>query len=171
MPAVSPLRSWERLLRLLGRFLLGLGILYLFRTTAGPQWARKLFLQYARSANQLRDYPKWYNAPTHNCTTNIFQEINATRIPLANASRYDWRIMLPGKGDEMLYESLQHRDGRDALCSTQGASTHQRSGSPVPRGRFLSARAGRAGRVCELGNALAKLHKPHLQTGISSVQI
>jgi hypothetical protein len=105
MPAVSPLRSWERLLRLLGRFLLGLGILYLFRTTAGPQWARKLFLQYARSANQLRDYPKWYNAPTHNCTTNIFQEINATRIPLANASRYDWRIMLPGKGDEMLYES------------------------------------------------------------------
>jgi hypothetical protein len=105
MPAVSPLRSWERLLRLLGRFLLGLGILYLFRTTAGPQWARKLFLQYARSANQLRDHPKWYNALTHNCTTNIFQEINATRIPLANASRYDWRIMLPGKGDEMLYES------------------------------------------------------------------
>jgi hypothetical protein len=78
---------------------------YLLRTTAGPQWARALFLQYARTANQLRERPKWYNALTRNCTTNIFQEINATGTPLANASRYDWRILLPGKGDEMLYES------------------------------------------------------------------
>ena len=78
---------------------------YLFRTTAGPQWARELFLQYARSANQLHEHPKWYNALTRNCTTNIFQEVNATGTPLANASRYDWRIVLPGKGDEMLYES------------------------------------------------------------------
>jgi uncharacterized protein DUF4105 len=78
---------------------------YLFRTTAGPQWARELFLQYARSANQLHEQPKWYNALTRNCTTNIFQEVNATGTPLAHASRYDWRILLPGKGDEMLYES------------------------------------------------------------------
>lgn len=78
---------------------------YLYRTTAGPQWARALFLQYARGANQLRDNPEWYNALTRNCTTNIFKEVNATGTPLANASRYDWRILLNGKGDEMLYES------------------------------------------------------------------
>lgn len=78
---------------------------YLFRTIAGAQWARELFLQYAHSTNQLRDHPEWYNALTRNCTTNIFQEINATGTPLAHTSRYDWRILLPGKGDEMLYES------------------------------------------------------------------
>lgn len=78
---------------------------YLYRTTAGPVWARALFLQYARDANRLHQRPEWFNALTRNCTTNIFKEVNATGKPLANASSYDWRILLNGKGDEMLYES------------------------------------------------------------------
>ncbi len=78
---------------------------YLYRTIAGPAWTRALFLEYARGANRLHERPEWYNALTRNCTTNIFKEVNATGKPLANASRYDWRILLNGKGDEMLYES------------------------------------------------------------------
>ena len=76
---------------------------YLFRTTAGPEWSRKLFLEYLRQANQLRDHPKWYNAATDNCTTNIFTQMAATgRLP-AGSALYDWWILLNGRGPEILY--------------------------------------------------------------------
>ena len=75
---------------------------YLFRTNATPQQGRLVFLDYLRRASQLRDHPEWFNALTNNCTTNIF-------IHLANSrhdklSRWDWRILLNGHADEMLYQ-------------------------------------------------------------------
>jgi hypothetical protein len=75
---------------------------YLYHTTAGPVWARSLFLEYLRQVNELREKPQWYNALTSNCTTNIFVNVDA-----ADGSRHtpwDWRILLNGKGDEMEYE-------------------------------------------------------------------
>jgi Domain of unknown function (DUF4105) len=50
----------------------------------------------------MRDHPEWYNALTNNCTTNI-----ATHVAKARAgkdARWDWRILLNGKADEMMYE-------------------------------------------------------------------
>lgn len=76
---------------------------YLFRTTAGPTWARQLFLDYIRRANQLHDHPEWYNALTRNCTTRIFTSMAATGKLPAGSSLHDWRILLNGRGDEMLY--------------------------------------------------------------------
>ena len=76
---------------------------YLFHTTAGPQWARQLFLQFLEHANRLRNHPEWYNAVTRNCTTSIFSSMAASgRLPVGT-SLYDWRILLNGRGDEMLY--------------------------------------------------------------------
>jgi hypothetical protein len=76
---------------------------YLFHTTAGPAWTRQLFLQYLEHANRLRNHPEWYNALTRNCTTSIFSSMAATgRLP-AGTSLHDWRILLNGRGDEMLY--------------------------------------------------------------------
>lgn len=76
---------------------------YLYRTTAGPVWSRELFLQYVQQANQLRDHPQWYNALTRNCTTVIFHFMRLIG-PLPNGtSRFDWRILLNGRADEMLY--------------------------------------------------------------------
>jgi len=72
--------------------------LYLYRTTATPAFARALFLNYVGMANRLRDDPQWYNALTHNCTTEIFTLESMKTQP------YDWRILLNGKGDEMAYE-------------------------------------------------------------------
>jgi hypothetical protein len=75
---------------------------YLYHTTAGPVWARSLFLEYLHQVNELREKPQWYNALTSNCTTNIFVNVDA-----ADGSRHipwDWRILLNGKGDEMEYE-------------------------------------------------------------------
>ncbi len=76
---------------------------YLFHTTASPQWSRDLFLQYLRQANRLRDDPRWFNAITNNCTTSIFANMAATGHMPAGSSRYSWWVLLNGRAPEMLY--------------------------------------------------------------------
>jgi hypothetical protein len=73
--------------------------IYLYRTTIAPADARRRFLEYIRALNALREKPRWYNAITTNCTTSIReQHPQNERIP------WDWRILLNGKADEMMYE-------------------------------------------------------------------
>jgi hypothetical protein len=74
---------------------------YLFRTTIPPVLARKIFLDYLQRANQLHSNPEWYNAITNNCTTNI--AVSAAEAQ-DERTRLDWRILLNGKMDEMMYE-------------------------------------------------------------------
>jgi hypothetical protein len=75
--------------------------IYLYHTTVPQNRASERFLEYVRSLNALRAQPRWYNAITTNCTTSIrSQHPSKERIP------WDWRILLNGKGDELLY-----RDG------------------------------------------------------------
>jgi hypothetical protein len=73
---------------------------YLFRTTAPPELARKIFLLYLQRANSLHEKPEWYNAITNNCTTNI--AVSAAEARKRNTS-HNWRILLNGKLDEMMY--------------------------------------------------------------------
>jgi hypothetical protein len=73
--------------------------IYLYRTTISPAHARERFLEYIHSLNALRDKPRWYNAITTNCTTSI-----RTQHPPNERLPWDWRILLNGKGDELLYE-------------------------------------------------------------------
>lgn len=75
---------------------------YLFRTMATPQQGRMIFLDYARRAGQLREHPEWFNALINNCTTNLF--VHLANSAHGNVSRRDWRIVLNGHADEMLYE-------------------------------------------------------------------
>lgn len=72
---------------------------YLYRTTASPQQARARFLEYIDAINSLRDRPRWYNALTTNCTTSI-----RTQRPAAERAPWDWRLLVNGKADELLYE-------------------------------------------------------------------
>jgi hypothetical protein len=72
--------------------------LYLYHTRATPAFARELFLNYADMTNYLFDHPQWYNAITHNCTTEIFT------FKTMKSQPHDWRILLNGKADEMEYE-------------------------------------------------------------------
>lgn len=74
---------------------------YLFRTTVAPEEARKIFLEYLQRANELHSHPEWYNALTNNCTTNI--AVSAAEAQDQRTS-HDWRILLNGKMDEMMYE-------------------------------------------------------------------
>ena len=78
---------------------------YLFHTTAGPEWSRKLFLEYLDNANKLRQHPQWYNAVTDNCTTNIFTQMAATGQLPAGSSVHDWWVLLNGRGPEILYRN------------------------------------------------------------------
>jgi uncharacterized protein DUF4105 len=72
---------------------------YLYRTLASPAQARVRFLEYVAAINSLRDHPRWYNAITTNCTTNI-----RTQRPANQRVPWDWRMLVNGKADEMLYE-------------------------------------------------------------------
>ena len=72
---------------------------YLYHIMASPGQARERFLEYVNTLNALRTRPRWYNAITTNCTTSVrAQRPTNERMP------WDWRILLNGKGDELLYE-------------------------------------------------------------------
>jgi hypothetical protein len=72
---------------------------YLYRTLASPEQARDRFLEYIRTVNALHVHPRWYNAVTTNCTTSI-----RTQRPTSRRTPWDWRLLVNGKGDELLYE-------------------------------------------------------------------
>ena len=72
---------------------------YLYHTAISPARASERFLEYIHSLNALRDKARWYNAITTNCTTSI-----RTQHPPKERVPWDWRILLNGKGDELMYE-------------------------------------------------------------------
>jgi hypothetical protein len=72
---------------------------YLYRTTAPPEKARERFMDYIAALNELHAHPRWYNAATTNCTTSI-----RTQHAVAQRAPWDWRILLNGKGDELMFE-------------------------------------------------------------------
>jgi len=73
--------------------------IHLYRTTMTPAQARERFHEYLRSLNEIREHPRWYNAITTNCTTSIRdQHPTAEQIP------WDWRLLLNGKADELMFE-------------------------------------------------------------------
>ena len=72
---------------------------YLYHTLASPAQARQRFREYINTVNVLHENARWYNAVTSNCTTSIrAQRAVKLRAP------WDWRILLNGKADEMLYQ-------------------------------------------------------------------
>lgn len=74
---------------------------YLYRTNAPADIARKFFLTYLVYLNRLRDHPEWYNAATKNCTTTLSGQLTAD---LPNPKPWTYRLLLNGSLDELLYE-------------------------------------------------------------------
>jgi hypothetical protein len=72
---------------------------YLYRLTVTPEKARQRFMDYLTTLNQLHDKPRWYNAATTNCTTSI-----RSQHDVSQRAPWDWRILVNGKGDEMMFE-------------------------------------------------------------------
>jgi hypothetical protein len=72
---------------------------YLYRTLASPAQARERFLEYIKATNMLYEHPRWYNEVTTNCTTSI-----RTQRSVKLRAPWDWRMLINGKADELLYE-------------------------------------------------------------------
>jgi uncharacterized protein DUF4105 len=72
---------------------------YLYHTLASPAQAQERFREYIQTLNALHENPRWYNAVTSNCTTSI-----RTQRAVKLRASWDWRMLLNGKMDEMLYQ-------------------------------------------------------------------
>ena len=74
---------------------------YLFRLMAPIENGRRIFLDYMRNINELREHPRFYNTLTTNCTTMILTHaaVNPGHIP------YSWKVLLSGYAPEYAYES------------------------------------------------------------------
>jgi hypothetical protein len=72
---------------------------YVYRTNAPRENVRRLFLDYVRSINDLRENPQFYNTLTTNCTTSIWLHTKVnSRVPLS------WKILASGHTPEYVYE-------------------------------------------------------------------
>jgi hypothetical protein len=72
---------------------------YLYRLTLPLPEVRTRLTEYLNRLNELHQHAEWYNEVTENCTTSIrAQHARSQRMP------WDWRMLLNGFMDEMLYE-------------------------------------------------------------------
>jgi hypothetical protein len=73
---------------------------YLYRVKMPLEVARALLVDYLEEATRLAEHPRWYNAATHNCTTAIRKHV----MHVAGNNPFDWRIIVNGYLDELMYE-------------------------------------------------------------------
>ena len=73
---------------------------YLYRLTAPIENGKRVFLDYLKTINKLRDRPKFYNTLTANCTNVIWMhtKLNPNHIP------FSWKILLSGYTPEYVHE-------------------------------------------------------------------
>jgi len=73
--------------------------LYLCRLTLPLREVRTRLMEYLNRLNELHQHPECYNEVTENCTTSIrAQHPSSHRMP------WDWRMLVNGFMDQMLYE-------------------------------------------------------------------
>jgi len=75
-------------------------LVYLYRTRAQPEAARRLFLEYIDRINQLKDRPEFYNTLTTNCTTDVWSLVRA----LSDQFPLDWRVLVSGYFPNYAYD-------------------------------------------------------------------
>ena len=73
---------------------------YLYRIRAVPERMRRLFVEYIKKINTLKETPEFYNTLTTNCTTNVIAHIKA----FGGDARYNWKILLSGYAPKYAYE-------------------------------------------------------------------
>jgi Domain of unknown function (DUF4105) len=74
---------------------------YLFQLMVPNDNARRVFLDYLRDMNKVRNHPRFYNTLTTNCTTMILAHsaVNPEHVP------YSWKVLLSGYAPEYVYQS------------------------------------------------------------------
>jgi hypothetical protein len=71
----------------------------MYRTVAPLENGRRIFLEYIRKLNGLRDHPEFYNTLTTNCTTAILtnSRVNPDSMPFSK------KVLLSGYTPEYAY--------------------------------------------------------------------
>jgi hypothetical protein len=73
---------------------------YVYRTRAPLRNVRRVFLDYVKAMNDMRERPRFYNTLTTNCTTSILMH---TRMN-PEAPPISWKVLLSGYVPDYLYE-------------------------------------------------------------------
>jgi uncharacterized protein DUF4105 len=73
---------------------------YIYRAQVPRENVRRLFLDYVREINELKEHPAFYNTLTTNCTTNILfhTRVNPGALP------FSWKVLLSGYVPRYAYE-------------------------------------------------------------------
>ena len=71
----------------------------LYRSTYSPERIREMFRETVAAMNALQETPRFYNSLTANCTTSYI-----TQAPPGKWPRFDYRIILNGLIESLLYE-------------------------------------------------------------------
>jgi hypothetical protein len=74
---------------------------YLYRLNVPRENARKLFMEYIRQINSMKESPEWYNTLTTNCTTNVVRHVRS----FGGRARYNWKVLLSGYAPRYAYEN------------------------------------------------------------------
>ena len=74
---------------------------YIYRLRGPRENLRRVFLEYIRQMNALREHPEFYNTLTTNCTTAILMNtrVNPGSLP------FSWKVLLSGYTPAYVYES------------------------------------------------------------------
>jgi hypothetical protein len=73
---------------------------YLYRLTGPIENGKRVFLDYLKTINKLRETPEFYNTLTANCTNVIWMHtrLNPDHLP------FSWKVLLSGYTPEYVYE-------------------------------------------------------------------
>jgi len=73
---------------------------YMFRTAGTIENGRRVFLDYIKDMNLIKDHPRFYNTVTTNCTTMILTHttVNPGHLPMS------WKVLLSGYAAEYAYD-------------------------------------------------------------------
>ncbi len=83
---------------------------HLYRSKFGKEVVTQMFLESVNTLNALKERPRWYNVVTANCTTSL-----RAQTPAERRARFDYRLLVNGRLDELLYErDVLHR-GSESL--------------------------------------------------------
>ena len=116
---------------------------YIYRVNGPLKNLRRVFLDYIKSINDLRERPGYYNTLTTNCTTSILMHtrMNPESPPLS------WKVLLSGYVPDYLYElgrldtsrpfaeleKISHVNARAHAADKDAAYSQRiRQGLPIP---------------------------------------
>lgn len=125
---------------------------FVYRVKASPEAIRRLFLEYIRQINELKEAPAFYNSLTTNCTTNMW--VNARINP--NTLPFNWKVLASGHVPEYLYEQGRLESGGLSMDELQARAHVNRRAQAADTAADFSRRI----RLAETQAAAASAVKP-----------